>query len=54
MEDHKILVSDGKPKTYKLNYDGVSDIKEMKAKRRRIREQSKKLKDHDGGEEKTR
>jgi len=49
MEDHKILVSEGKPKTYELNYDGVSDIKEMKAKRRRIREQSKKLKD-DGGE----
>jgi predicted nucleic acid-binding Zn finger protein len=44
MDENKVLVSEGKPKTYRLNKDGISEIKELNRKRERIRSKAEELK----------
>lgn len=48
LEDNKVLVSEGKPKKYKLNTDGIAQIKQLNEKRKTIQSNVEKLK---GGED---
>ncbi len=47
LEENKVLVSEGSPKDYELNTDGIADIKQLNEKRKTIQDKAEKLKGDD-------